>query len=78
MQAPSASNECFERYTELVKQSKWRAVVFRRTPDESEIVVEKCIAAGEGYETFLNSFPTDDIRWCLLDFPYKTTNFTLN
>ena len=73
--APKPSEECFQRYNEIVKQSKWRAIIFKLTEDEKEIIVERCIAVDEDYSEFINSFPTNDIRWCLIDFPYSKFEF---
>lgn len=67
---PTANDECAQKYQE-VKGGKCRAVFFKLTDDEKEIVVEKTIEKGEDYSSFTKSFPDNDIRWCLLDFSYS-------
>jgi cofilin len=71
---PDRDEECMQRYEEMKSGSAWRAVVFRLTNDEFMIVVDQTIPASAPFSEFRASFPDQDIRWALVDFPYRTTS----
>jgi len=61
-------------FQKIKNEQAIRAIIFKLTDDESEIVIAGTLNINEDYSNFISQFPDNDIRWAVLDFPYRTTN----
>ena len=66
----TVDDECYSKYQELKLGKLHRAVIFKRTDDWKQIVVEKTLARGTTYAEFMKELPDDQCRYAVFDFEY--------
>jgi len=66
-----ASPDCMGAYNELKLGKKLKYIIFKLSPDNTEIVVDKK-SEDPDYENFLSSLPENECRYAVYDVEYDT------
>lgn len=79
----AVNNSCVTAMNDLVKERKYRAVIFAINDDMTEIKLEKTFAPNTknsrgDYEEFTKSLPDDSCRYAVYDFEYEHQGATKN
>ncbi|GAA5810321.1 hypothetical protein MFLAVUS_003742 [Mucor flavus] len=66
----AVNSECLELYQDLKLRKKYKYIIFKLSPDNKEIVVEKSATEAE-YNDFLSQLPDDEPRYAVFDFEFE-------
>ncbi|GAB0496336.1 hypothetical protein MMPV_007648 [Pyropia vietnamensis] len=79
----AVNNSCVTAMNDLVKERKYRAVIFAINDEMTEIKLEKTFGPNSknsrgGYEEFAKALPDDSCRYAVYDFEYEHQGATKN
>jgi len=63
--------DCVNRFNELKLAHAYRYLVFKMSPDLTNVVLEKTDHDGASWEDFERDLPKDDCRYGIFDFEYE-------
>ncbi|KAI0763581.1 recombinant Actophorin [Trametes elegans] len=63
--------ECLDAFQELKLGKKNKYIIYKLSPDNTEIVVEKRGPPASTYDDFLAELPEAECRWAVYDFEYE-------
>jgi len=64
-------DDCVNRFNELKLAHSYRYLVFKMSPDLTNVVLEKTSSASASWEEFESDLPKDDCRYGIFDFEYE-------
>mmetsp|Transcript_2113 Transcript_2113/g.3018 ORF Transcript_2113/g.3018 Transcript_2113/m.3018 type:complete len:137 (+) Transcript_2113:38-448(+) len=68
----AVSDEVVEAFNQVKLGRKHRYAVLRINDDNTQVVVEKIEDASKTYEDFTGELPSDECRYGVVDYEYKT------
>ena len=63
--------ECLDAFQELKLGKKNKYIIYKLSPDNTEIVVDKRGSLASTYDDFLAELPEAECRWAVYDFEYE-------
>jgi cofilin len=64
-------DDCVNRFNELKLAHSYRYLLFKMSPDLTNVVLEKTSSASASWEEFESDLPKDDCRYGIFDFEYE-------
>ncbi|KAF9092319.1 cofilin [Mortierella sp. AD031] len=64
---------CIDTFMDLKLKKALKYIIYKVADDNQSITVVK-ESADEDYDNFLGDLPSDDCRWAVYDFAYKTAD----
>ncbi|PPD86246.1 hypothetical protein GOBAR_DD16833 [Gossypium barbadense] len=68
------ADECKNSFMEMKWKKVHRYIVFKIDEKSKLVTVDKVGGAGESYDDFTASLPTDDCRYAVFDFDFVTVD----
>ncbi|KAJ1511891.1 cofilin, partial [Coelomomyces lativittatus] len=64
------NNQCLEYYQDLKQNKKYRYIIYKLNPAQTEIVVEKSSESND-YDEFIDALPLNECRYAVYDVEYQ-------
>jgi cofilin len=68
------TDDVVQTYNEIKLGRKYRYVIFKISDDYTQVVQEKTGPTSETYEDFVGCLPSDECRYAIVDYDYKTAD----
>ncbi|KAI8325436.1 hypothetical protein GQ54DRAFT_315690 [Martensiomyces pterosporus] len=73
----AVNDACLEAFNELKLKHSAKYIIFKLSPDNTEVVVDK-VSADEDYEAFVADLPEQECRYAVYDFQFEKDGTTRN